>query len=201
MTQRRFCTAVVLGLVALSGCAPVISSEWRKEARKDLTFATAFHDPAAYTGSIVIWGGIIIGVANRPEGTALTVLETPLSYRERPEHSERSRGRFIAVTSQFLDPAVYSRGRKVTVAGEIIGKETKPMGKSKVPYTYPVVRIKQIHLWSIRLEYVPPPDYWWYGGFYDYWPDEGFDEGLGEDEGEGEGMENNNMENGERGRE
>ena len=195
MIRRKFRVAVVLSMAVLSGCTPVISSEWRKEARKDLTFTMALHDPGAYTGSIVIWGGIIIDVTNRPDGTMLAVLETPLNSGERPESSEYSRGRFIATTPQFLDPVVYSRGRKITVAGEIIGKETRPMAKSEVLYTYPVIRIKQINLWSVQPEYAPPPDYWWHGGPYDFWPDEGFDNGLGDEDRE------NNRENEERERE
>lgn len=186
--QRGFFLAAVLGLVVLSGCGPVISSEFRNEARKDLTFSMAFSDPAAYTGSVVIWGGVIIGIMNQPEGTTLVVLETPLSYRERPETSDRSRGRFIAETPQFLDPAMFSTGRKVTIAGAITGKETMPLGKAKVPYTYPVIRIKQIYLWSMQPEYMPPPGYWYMGGPYGYWPYgwpyEGFENGGEREEGE-----------------
>jgi outer membrane lipoprotein len=175
MIERRFLVAVVLSMAVLSGCAPVISSEWRNEARKDLTFSMALRDPTAYTGSIVIWGGIIIGIANHPDGTALAVLETPLTYRERPRNSAYSSGRFIATTPQFLDPAVFRRGRMITLAGEIIGKETRPLGKSEVQYTYPVVRVKQIVLWEP--EYAPPADYWWYEDS-DFWSDEGFDSNV-----------------------
>ncbi len=191
--ERRFFLSVVLGLVVLAGCSPVISSEFRKEARNDLTFSMAFSDPTAYTGSVVIWGGVIIGIMNRPDGTTLAVLETPLSYRERPEGSEQSQGRFIAETPQFLDPAVFSSGRKVTIAGTITGKETRPLGKAKVPYIYPVIRIKQIHLWSMQPEYLQPPGYWWMGEPYDYWPYgwpyEGFENRSGYEEREQRGGE------------
>ncbi len=178
MIKRRFLVAVVLSMAVLSGCAPVISSELRKEARKDLTFPMALRDPTAYTGSIVIWGGIIMGIANHPDGTALVVLETPLTYRERPQNSAYSRGRFIATTPQFLDPAVYRRGRLITVAGEIIGKETRQLGKSKIQYTYPVVSIKQINLWEP--EYIPTSDYWWYEDS-DFWPGQRFEGDWGGD--------------------
>lgn len=151
------------------------------------------HDPAAYTGSIVIWGGIIMGIANRPDGTALAVLETPLKYEEMPESSEYSQGLFIAATSLFLDPEVFKRGRMVTVAGEITGRKTRPLGKTKVNYTYPVIGIKQIVLWSIMPEYAYPPDYCWYGGPDDFWPDEGRESGT-----ENEGRENEERERGNR---
>ena len=38
------------------------------------------------------------------------------------------------------------KGKEITLAGEIVGKETKPLGKTE--YTYPVVLVKQLHLWK-----------------------------------------------------
>ena len=46
-----------ISLFALYACAPVISSELRKEARKDVSFDQVTRQPEAYKDSIVIWGG------------------------------------------------------------------------------------------------------------------------------------------------
>ena len=157
-------------LFFISGCPYPISRELREEARENLTFAAVLQNPTAYTGAIVIWGGIIISVFNRKDGTEITVLEIPLDSMERPEAEVRSQGRFIARSLKFLDPAIYSSGRKITIAGEIIGKETKPLGE--ITYTYPVIAVKQIYLWRERV-YVVPPDYYWpaWDWPYDpYWP-------------------------------
>ena len=59
---------------------------------------------------------------------------------------ESSQGLFIARTPEFLDPQTYLSGRKVTVAGEIIGEK---LGKFKeTPYVYPIIKIREIHPWE-----------------------------------------------------
>jgi outer membrane lipoprotein len=163
-----------LFLLVISSCAYAISQEWREKTRPGLTFSTVFENPDAYIGSIVIWGGIIVDVYNRPGGTDITVLETPLSYWEKPEAAEYSRGRFIVKALIFMDPAIYRPGRRITVAGEVVGKETKALGGMK--YTYPLLKAKEIHLWSKEAVYPYPPDYYywrWYGSnwwpYDDYW--------------------------------
>lgn len=163
-----------LSLFVISGCAHTISPEMRQRARKDLTFPQVLQSPTAYVGFTVIWGGLIIETLNRSDGTAITVLETPLDYQEMPRDEESSRGRFIARISGYLDPEVYRKGRKITLAGDIIGKESKPLGE--IQYTYPVVQVRELHLWRERIvEYYPYPYYWyWYGGPYYYWPHFGF---------------------------
>ncbi len=149
-----------LSLLTLAGCAHIVSPELRSEATPGLTFPMVLANPSAYTGSIVIWGGLVIGIRNRADGTILTVLETPLENGERPEGGESSRGRFLATTSRYLDPAIYHRGTRVTIAGEITGKEMRAVGEK--PYLYPVVAIQEIHLWKRRVTV--------YGGPYDWGP-------------------------------
>lgn len=154
----------VLGLL-LSACAYPISQPFRDEARKDLTFSTVLQNPTTYRGSVVIWGGVIIDTVNRPEGTEITVLETPLDSGGEPGDEEFSRGRFIAKSLQFLDPEIYKNGRKITVAGEITGQETRPLGAMQ--YRYPVLMIKELHLWKKEtVTYVYPRYYW---GFWDWY--------------------------------
>jgi len=164
-------------LLFLSGCAYPISKGLRQEAKESPTFAMILQNPAAYTGTIVIWGGNIIQTMNAKGGTEILVLETPLDYEEGPEARRYSQGRFIAKTSKYLDPEVYKPGRRITVAGEVTSKEVKPLGKTQ--YTYPVVIIKQIHLWRKHRGYAYPypyywygPGWWWWGPLPYDWPDE-----------------------------
>lgn len=168
MKIKRLCRFLVLSsaLIGVSGCAYPISKEIRREVTEDLTFPMVLENPTEYAGDIVLWGGKIIETINQKDGTEIIVLETSLDYLERPENDHESKGRFIAKTQKFLDPAIYKKGRKITVAGEIIGKETMPLGKGE--YTYPVIMVKQLHLWKpMRYRY----DYWpGYGPtYYDYW--------------------------------
>jgi outer membrane lipoprotein len=171
MEEHTFRRTLFLSLFLLgaSSCAYPISAELRREVSEGITFPMVLKNPTAYVGKTVLWGGEIIETVNVRGGTEITVLDTPLNYRERPENSLYSRGRFIAKSSEFLDPAVYKRGKKITVAGEIAGKEIKPLGKTE--YAYPVVMVRQLHLWR-GVHYGGYYPYWggpYYGPPYDYW--------------------------------
>jgi len=160
-----------LFLTGLWGCSHVISPEMRAAAKEELQFGVVLADPERYHGETVIWGGVILATENNPEGTTLVVLETPLDWEGAPKDAEFSRGRFLARTSHFLDQAVYSQGRKVTLAGEVAGREVRMVGD--LPYGYPVVSIREIHLWRDTAPAWAPAHpwgpYWYWGGPYWYW--------------------------------
>ncbi|MDA8172361.1 MAG: Slp family lipoprotein [Nitrospiraceae bacterium] len=184
-------------LIFISSCAAPISKRYRQEATPNVTFPLVFQDPAAYKGSIVIWGGVIIRTVNLKNGSELFILETPLGSREKPKGSDYARGRFIAISSSYLDSLVYRRGRKVTLAGEVAGEREIVSLKGKQSYTYPVVMIKDIHLWKRARAWYPayyPPYY--YGGYSPFYyggpsGDEFYGDGFG-DGGIGEGDEGGN---------
>jgi outer membrane lipoprotein len=158
--------AGLLLLLAAAGCSHPISKALRSQARKDLTFPIALQDPARHAGAIVIWGGVIIETLNRKDGTDITVLETPLSSLGEPADARATRGRFIAQTPRFLDPAVYEKGLKITLGGEITGKTTRPIGE--IPYTYPIVSIKEHYLWEEEVLYPYYHPYYYPGWFGPY---------------------------------
>ena len=168
--MHRYRTLGFLALpLLLLGCASLpISKQLRTEAAKNVTFSMVLENPKAYVGTIVLWGGQIIKTVNLKEGTEIFLLETPLDSYERPEGGFSSRGRFIAKDSNFLDPAVYKKNRWITLAGEVIGEKTEALGKTE--YTYPVVAVKQLHLWKRPLYYYPyyNPYYYWYGPYWDW---------------------------------
>lgn len=143
----------VVGVLSLSmvGCAYPISEQIKEEVTEDVTFPMVLKNPSAYEGDIVLWGGLIIETVNLKEGAEIFVLDTPLDHWEEPAPERYSRGRFIAKTTKFLDPAVYRAGKKITLAGQIVGGKTLPLGEAK--YTYPVVVIRQFHLWEQVYDY------------------------------------------------
>lgn len=196
--------------LSISGCAYPISQQLREEAAKNVTFEMVLNNPSAYIGDIVIWGGTIIKTVNLKGGTAIFVLDTPLDYWGEPKQNMHSKGRFIAETSEFLDPEVYKRGNQVTLAGEVSGQKTVPLGKGS--YIYPVVMIKELHLYERERHYpyyyydYPYEPYWW-GPYYgpDFYGFDGYrreheeheeHEGLGE---AGRGEEGEEHESGQRG--
>jgi len=162
----------VVASVSLGGCAHVISSDVRQGARSDVTFPMVLANPEVYRGETVIWGGMVIETVNRQDGTVVTVLETPLDAQGMPADGDYTRGRFLVKTSMVLDPEVYRRGRKLTVAGEIMGKEVQPLGETQ--YGYPVLGLREIHVWKeLPSAYAYPwgPYYNWgpYSWYWDWW--------------------------------
>jgi outer membrane lipoprotein len=143
---------LVLGLLLLivfSGCTP-ISKELRAQTDRTLSFQQVFQNPEAHKNKIVIWGGEIIETLNQKDGTTLIViLQRPLDWMEEPKF-QRSDGRFIILVEGYVDPYVFRRGRRITAAGEILGRKVMRLGE--LEYPYPLLRSKQIYLWG---EYYP----------------------------------------------
>lgn len=166
MAGRKGLAVSITLMFLLSACAYPISKGLRKEAEKSPGFASVLKAPEMYAGAVVVWGGIIVETINHKKGSELVVLETPLDYEGEPEDREYSQGRFIARTSAYLDPAIYTKGLKVTVAGEIIKPEKRKIGE--MTYNYPVISVREIHLWKVSTPYYFP---YYYGyGWYGYGP-------------------------------
>jgi len=155
----------LLLMVLFSGCSP-ISKELRVQADRTVNFQQVSQNPEAYKGKIVIWGGEIIETFNQKDGTTLIVVfQRPLDWMQEPK-IQRSEERFIILVDGYVDPYIFGRGRRITVAGEILGRRGMRLGE--LEYPYPLLRSKQIYLWG---EYhYPPYPYpyypWGYGGYY-----------------------------------
>lgn len=164
---RRFALGVTLPLT-LVGCASVIPDDFQAGADRTLTLTDAWTRPEASRGRTMVLGGEILQVTPKPSGTEVEVLERPLGRQDRPEETDKSRGRFIVVMDGFLDPAIYGPGREVTVVGDVEGVTARPIGE--VTYTFPLLRGRYLHLWPKRQRAAYSPvwhdslwaDRWWY---------------------------------------
>jgi outer membrane lipoprotein len=171
--KRWFGFLILIGIISwLSGCAHVISSGMREQARKDLSFSAVLANPEAYEGETVIWGGTVINTLNEEGLTLIKVLQIPIDYSGMPEDEEMSQGRFLARVHGYADPEVYRKGRMLTLAGKIAGKRLEALGEME--YAYPLVDVKEIYLWK---QYYgpygayPPPYRYWFGYPYPFgWP-------------------------------
>jgi outer membrane lipoprotein len=123
-------------------------------------------DPEAYRGEVVIWGGVIIETVNQPEGTLVTLLETPLDSMGFPNDAEYSRGRFMVRTAKYLDPEVYRKGVKLTLVASVAGKEVRTLGETQ--YQYAILWPRELHIWKERAPYYYYPPWRFYWG-YPYW--------------------------------
>ncbi len=70
--------------------------------------------------------------------------------------SDSTNGRFLVRTPEFLDPAIYAPGRRLTVLGTVAGRSERRVGD--LPYVYPVISAERIKLW--------PKETPWVGGEY-----------------------------------
>lgn len=187
MTSQIRISLILLFFVLLAtGCTPAISRSTRAQVAEDIGFKKVLGDPEAFEGKLVLWGGVIIGTKNQKEGTLIEVLQKPTNTEGKPKDVDYSDGRFLALYDGFLDAAIYSRGREVTVAGEVKGKKVLPLGE--IEYTYPLISIKEVHLWPAKSKerfygypypyayppYPYPPPFWYYpwwgyGPYRGYW--------------------------------
>lgn len=117
-------------ILLLSGCAHVISKDLRTKSDLSLTLAQVRQSPEASRGKLVVWDGEIIEASNQEAGTTqIQVFQRPLGWRGEPKETTYSEGRFLVLADNYLDPDVFRRGRRITVAGKIIGEEAKPLGE------------------------------------------------------------------------
>lgn len=156
-----FCLVVVLA----SGCAHTISRAVREQAEPMVSLAQLRANPEAYKDRTVILGGEIQHTSNVPEGTLLEVVQKPLDATERPLFTDQSEGRFMALCDRYLDPAVYTSGREITVAGRVVGTRTGRIGA--IDYVYPLLSCFELYLWPRPVYRYPTTPYPW---SWEPWP-------------------------------
>lgn len=167
---------VALALLLLPGCARVISEEAMRLVDPTISFSMLKGNPNGFMGRHVILGGVIAGVKNSKEGGQLEMVQLKLDDSGIPEDSLVSGGRFLAISPDFLDAMIYKPGRAATIVGEVKGEKIAPL--ENMDYSYPVVSIREIHVWKTydaqNPYFYPPsynydPYYYGYGVGYPYW--------------------------------
>ncbi len=135
-------------MVLGAGCAAGISKQARSQVTYSGSFSVLQKDLKGYVGQVVIFGGKIVETKPSPTSSEITVLQLPLGTSDRPQDGDRSEGRFLLRSGQFLDPAIYRTGVPLTAVGKITGSEVRPIGG--FDYAYPVVEAIEIKLWAER---------------------------------------------------
>lgn len=111
----------------------------------DVPFSWLRESPDHHLGKTLVLGGAIIETENHPDKTVLVVLHHGLGFARKPDPQSGSGGRFLVQVREFLDPAIFRPGRLVTVLGEVVGEEARPLQESV--YVYPVIAGSEMHLW------------------------------------------------------
>ncbi|MDH3974600.1 MAG: Slp family lipoprotein [Deltaproteobacteria bacterium] len=153
--------ALILVFINLSGCASVIPRELKKDLDLDITFEDVIARGDSLSGEKILWGGVIATSKNEVGKTVIEVVQVPLGSSDRPGNIDLSKGRFIVEHKGYLETAIYSEGREITVAGKIRG--TRPGKVGQMNYSFPLVESIKIHLWEKKVEEVYP----YYDPFYD----------------------------------
>jgi outer membrane lipoprotein len=113
---------------------------------RSITLQDIQANPDRFVGKMVLLGGQIIATSVKKEETWVEVIEKPLDRKDKPKDTSVSHGRFLILFKGFMDPAIYSPGRKITVAGEVHGRKVLPI--KEVAYSYPVIVPKEHHIWK-----------------------------------------------------
>ncbi len=140
-------------LLFFAGCTPIISKQALRLVDRNVTFTELRQDPLRYSGQYLLLGGEIAGIRNTSDWGEMEVVEFKTDEEGRVTETATSGGRFIALVPKFLDPDVYRTGVFVTIVGQVEGQKVIPVGKSRYPY--PVLSVKEMHLWNHHNE-TPP---------------------------------------------
>ena len=140
--MRRF---TLLTLFLTLGACTTLPTPLRDATVRQFTVAEARRGLAPVDVN-VRWGGSIANVRNGLKHTWIEVVDEPLGGDGRPISSDTSDGRFLARFQGFVDPAIYARGREITVVGTLETAVTRPIGA--FPYRFPVVKVHTQYLWQ-----------------------------------------------------
>lgn len=166
-------TSISLVAVWLSSCASVQPAPSSPEV---VISSVAPNDArvADAAGTVVRWGGTIASINNTEDGkSVLEIVSRPLYSGGRPIHNDQSAGRFIAETSQFLDPEIVKVGRDMTLVGTVDGIREGKVGEAN--YRFPVVAIDTYRYWKQQTTLPTRRNYPLYGygysryGYDPYW--------------------------------
>jgi outer membrane lipoprotein len=153
---------VPVSLLLLTGCAgsQLVSSDIEGRISREVSFQSLQADPDTFRGRWVVLGGKVLSPKRLKHETQIEILQLPLDKADRPNPMlTESRGRFLAIQQEFLDPAIVPPGTFVSLVGEVIGGKTLPLNETS--YTYPVAQIKTMKVWPdpgfVQLEPVPIP--------------------------------------------
>ncbi len=135
---------LLITAIMLVSCAHVVSDKMREDAGVEPPTDRLFSHPGEYVGRTVILGGTIVNSVNAEDGSYIEMLETPLDGRGRPKDTDISRGRFLIFSEDYLETEIFAPGKKLTVAGEVMGSRPGTVGGMN--YIYLLIRAKELHI-------------------------------------------------------
>ena len=168
--KRRYILFLCLSAFLVASCvAPVLNKNYLQEGERTMSFAQLRENAEQYKGRLFVLGGVIVRTRLIAIGSQIEAMQIPVDGSGYFEEQGQSEGRYLALLPKgetILDPAVYRRGRRVTLAGEFIDIQKGVI--DEMEYAYPVFQIKQVYLWPKERGYAYPPLYYYDPWFYPY---------------------------------
>ncbi len=165
---------LIILLLLISGCATLPEEFQGIYLEKKTGFSEVLESPEKYKDINVLWGGKIVKCLNKEDVTFLEIIQFPLDLEGKPKIDSISEGRFQVETPKFLDCAIYSPGRLITIFGSFKGLKEGKIGEKF--YNFPFIEGKIFHLWReelrVHVEIPSPPCYWhpwWEPWWYHPW--------------------------------
>lgn len=133
-------------LLSLSACGHVLSEQALSSVDTQIDYNAVRADPSSHRGETLLLGGEILTNTVTEAGTTLEILRYRLDRRGWPRGAVKPGDRFLARSDEVLDPALFAKGKTVTLTGTVVGSETRALDQAR--YLYPVFVIGEISLWS-----------------------------------------------------
>jgi outer membrane lipoprotein len=169
--MRNVLRGVVL-LLSLPGCvsSDLVPTQVESQISRDISFGDIKADPERFKGRIVVIGGHVLSASRLKDQTEIEVLQLPLNRSDQPaSHLMTSKGRFLALSKNVLDPAAVPAGSSVSMVAEVLGSQTAMLDGHL--YSYPVFTVKMFKVWPKSQQYARPFPFWdrWNYPFDDPW--------------------------------
>lgn len=166
--NRLNTTIALLLVLVLTGCASSIPQVIRIAPSNSPSLSVAREAAEQVVGTPVRWGGTIARIENKETETWIEVVDKELRKGGQPMDTDKSQGRFIARVVGFLDPAIYEKGRQITVSGSLEKPVVSRIGE--FTYLFPVVKVDTHYLWEAKPDvvYYEPLPYWYYDPWFPY---------------------------------
>ena len=152
---------LALTVLLLTGCvsSQLVPPEMESQIARNISFESLKAEPERFNGRMVVLGGKVLSAKRLKEGTQIEVLQLPLDGSDIPLlNLIASKGRFLALQPDFLDPATLPTGTLVSMIAEVAGVKTMPL--DEVDYQYPLLKVGTLKILgdasSSRYRYWPP---------------------------------------------
>ncbi len=112
---------------------------------QNITYAQVLKDKDARKNIPIRLGGLVIDVENKEKYSLVQILFFPLNRSGEPQLDLASGGRFVIKSTDFFDPIIYTKNRKITVEGALDGEIERTVGERIIKV--PLIQSSTTHLW------------------------------------------------------